>query len=144
LAYTPEDTTDLCAVTDDGLGWEIKKRMVAYYKADLESSAERLSAWKDGDVGVAERRRLFVSWLADAWDDFTKNHPETITNAFKRCGMFNDVEGRENHLVKVRRAPHYEAPSKDSEPAVVPKKKRKRKNTNPNASAMHVKRRKCD
>ena len=142
LAYTPEDTTDLCAVTDAGLGWEIKKRMVAYYKADLESSVERLNAWKNGDVGVAERRFLFVKWLADAWEDFTKNHPETITAAFKRCGMFNDLDGRENHLVKVERAPHYKPPSKDSEPAVVPKKKRKRKNTNPNASARHAKRKK--
>ena len=142
LAYTPEDSTDLCAVTDDGLGWEIKKRMVGYYKADLESSSERLDAWKNGAVGASERRVLFVKWFADAWEDFTKNHQEMITKAFKRCGMFNDVNGRENHLVKVQGAPNYKAPSKDSEPAVLPSKKRKRKNANPNASERHAKRKK--
>ena len=84
---------------------------------------------------------LFVKWLADAWEDFTTNHPEMITNAFKRCGMFNDIEGRENHLVKIRRAPAYKVPAKDSEPAVISKKKRKR-NANPAASALHAKRRK--
>ena len=143
LAYSPEDCTDLCAVTDDGLGWEVKKRMVAYYKADLESSAERLEVWKgkNGGVKVPERRLLFVKWLADAWEDFTTNHPEMIKNAFKRCGTFNNIEGREKHLVKIRRAPHYKAPAKDSEPAVIPKKKRKR-NVNPAASALHAKRKK--
>ena len=59
----------------------------------------------------------------------------------KRCGMFNDIEGRENHLVKIRRAPAYKVPAKDSEPAVISKKKRKR-NANPAASALHAKRRK--
>ena len=127
LAYSPEDCTDLCAVTDDGLGWEVKKRMVAYYKADLESSAERLEVWKgkNGGVKVPERRLLFVKWLADAWEDFTTNHPEMITN----------------HLVKIRRAPHYKAPAKDSQPAVIPKKKRKR-NVNAAASTLHAKRKK--
>ena len=52
-----------------------------------------------------------------------------ITNAFKRCGMYNDIDGKENHLVKLdKRMPNY-APAKDAPRSVVKKtKKRKRKN----------------
>ena len=43
--------------------------------------------------------------------------------------MFNDVDGRENHLVKVQGCPDYEVPAKGSEPEPVvdAPKKRKRK-----------------
>ena len=54
-----------------------------------------------GKVTAAERRVLFTKWLAEAWEDFTTNHQDQITNAFKRCGMFNDINGKENHLVKL-------------------------------------------
>ena len=43
------------------------------------------------------------------------------------CEMFNDIDGRENHLVKVQGCPDYEVPAKGSEPEPVvdaPKKKK--------------------
>ena len=45
------------------------------------------------------------------------------------CEMFNDIDGRENHLVKVQGCPDYEVPAKGSEPEPVvdAPKKRKRK-----------------
>ena len=105
--YTPEECTDLVAVTDAGLGYQIKKRIVAYYKADLEKSEERLNGCKNGNVSASERRILFTGWLADAWEDFTVNHQDQITTAFKRCGMYNDLNGRENHLIKLDRMKDY-------------------------------------
>jgi len=127
LNYTPEDTTHLTAVTDDGPGNEIKKRVVKMYKADLEKSPERLDQWKNGKVSASERRILFTHWLAKAWKDYTTNCQAQITKAFKRCGQYNDMEGRENHLVKVQGVPGYEVPAKDSARVVDPLKAQKKK-----------------
>ena len=126
LNYTPEDTTHLCAVTDAGPGNEIKKRIVKKYKKDLESSAERLDQWKNGEVSASERRILFTHWLAEAWEDYTTNCQEQITNAFKRCGQYNDMNGGENHLVKVEGIKDYEVPSKESPQLVDPLRKKKK------------------
>ena len=127
-AYTPGDTTDATAVTDAGPGNEIKKRMTKLYKKDLESNRERLEQWKNEDITTSERRILYTKWAGDAWEDYCTNKQAEITAAFKRCGMYNDVDGRENHLVKVQGCPGYEVPAKGSEPEpVVVPKKRKRK-----------------
>ena len=104
-----------------------QKRVVAGYKKDLESSHERLEQWKNGNVSASERRILFTKWLGDAWEDYSSNNQEQITAAFKRCGMYNDINGRENHLVSVRKGFQYTVPEKDSPPEPVQKKKAKRK-----------------
>ena len=134
LIYTPEDTTHLCAVTDVGPGNEVKRRVVKKYSDDLESSEARLEQWKNGEVPASKRRILFTHWLAEAWKDYTENHQDEITLAFKRCGQFNDIHGRENHLVKVQGCPQYEVPDKESPQLVDPlkatrrsKKKKKQK-----------------
>jgi len=53
-----------------------------------------------------------------------------FTKAFKRCGQYNDMQGRENHLVKVQGVPGYEVPAKDSarlvDPLKAPKKKKQK------------------
>ena len=41
--------------------------------------------------------------------------------------MYNDINGRENHLVSVRKGFQYTVPEKDSPPEPVQKKKAKRK-----------------
>ena len=102
-----------------------------FYKADLETR-DRLEKWKNGDISAAERRILFMHWLAKAWKYYTTNKQHEITNAFKRCGQFNDMHGRENHLMKVQGLPGYEPPSKNSprlEDPLKAKKKRKRKSS---------------
>ena len=43
---------------------------------------------------------------------------DQITNVFKRCGQFNYVNGRENHLVKIQGVPDYKPPEK-SDPWLV-------------------------
>ena len=43
--------------------------------------------------------------------------------------MYNDLNGRENHLVKIDRASEYSVPPKGAPPAKVQKKKRKRKSS---------------
>ena len=49
-------------------------------------------------------------------------------NAFKRCGMYNDIDGKENHLVKLdKRMPNYAPPAKDAPRSAVVKKTKRRK-----------------
>ena len=131
MNYTPEDTNHLDAVTDAGPGNEVKKLIVKQYKADLESSTERLDAWKNGKVSASERRILFTHWLAKAWKEYTTECQAQITKAFKKCGQYNDMQGRENHHVKVQGVPKYKVPSKDSPQLENPlKTKKKRRKTN--------------
>ena len=132
LNYTPEDTTHLDAVTDAGPGNEVKKRVVKEYKADLESTPERLNAWKNGKVSASERRILFTHWLAKAWKEYTTECQDQITKAFKRCGQYNDMQGRENHLVKVQGVPNYEVPDKDSPQLEDPLRTKKKRKTSSN------------
>ena len=68
---------------------------------------------------------------------------DMITKAFKKCGMFNDVNGKENHLVKLKRMPDYEPPVK-SDPPLPVKKNSKRKRTNKLGSLLHGKRQKIE
>ena len=62
-----------------------------------------------------------------AWEDYTKNHAEEITKAFKHCGMFNKMDGSENHLVRLRKCKTYKVPAKDAKPEPLAKKQRKKK-----------------
>ena len=80
----------------------------------------------DGKISSAERRILFTKWLGDAWEDYTTNCQDEITTAFKKAAMYNDIHGRENHLIKVTMMPEYVAPKKDDPLPELPKKKKRK------------------
>ena len=105
----------------------IKRRIVTFHKEDLESSEQRLLQWKNGDVPACERRILFTKWLGRAWEEFTTERQDVITDAFKRCGMYNDIHGKENHLVEIQRFKEYVVPAKNCPPAPIKKKKGKKR-----------------
>ena len=70
---------------------------------------------------------LFTKWLGRAWEEFTTERHDVITDAFKRCGMYNDIHSKENHLVKIQRLKDYVVPAKDCPPAPIKKKKGKKR-----------------
>ena len=78
-------------------------------------------------MSASERRILFTHWLAEAWEDYTTNCQEEITNAFKRY----DMDGKENDLAKMQGVPEYKAPAKGDPKMEDPLKglKRKRKDS---------------
>ena len=82
---------------------------------------------ENGQVSASEHRILFTHWLAAAWKDYTSNCQAEITKAFKRCGQFNDMDGRENHLVKVQGVPDYKPPAKNDPRLEDPLKKTKKR-----------------
>ena len=59
-------------------------------------------------------RAFFTKWVGDAWDEL-KSRPELILKTFKRCGFANDINGRENHKVRLRHVYWYEVPPKSDE-----------------------------
>ena len=56
LVYTPEDCTDLCAVTDAGLGREIKRRMKEMFEDHFDENCDQ---WEDGGITAG----LFLAFL---------------------------------------------------------------------------------
>ena len=62
---------------------------------------------------AGQRRILMTKWLGNSWEDFTKNNQEMITKAFKKCGMYNALDGSESHLIKIRKFSAYKAPKKE-------------------------------
>lgn len=107
LVYTPEACTDLCAVTDYGLGATLKKLMVNQYEEDFNSRVDYWCGNKSGDktISLSEKRILFTKWLGNAWETMALHKQPQITGAFKACGMYNSIDGRENALIKL---PRYE------------------------------------
>ena len=51
LIYTPADCTDLCAVTDAGLGRSIKSRMKIKFEDHYEEHSDE---WEDGEITAGE------------------------------------------------------------------------------------------
>ena len=104
LAYTPSDCTDLCAVTDYGLGLALKRFMIADFQEDFEKRTDYWSGTPDGakTISASERRILFTKWLGNAWTKMCARQDQ-ITGAFKACGMFNAIDGSETHLIKLPR-----------------------------------------
>ena len=54
-----------------------------------------------------------AKWLGKSWEDFTKNNQKMITNAFKKCDMYNALNGSESHLINLRKYSAYKARKKE-------------------------------
>ena len=56
-----------------------------------------------------------TKWLGISWEEYCKTNQKTITNAFKRCGMYNALDGSESHF-KIRKYSAYTAPAREAKP----------------------------
>jgi len=105
LLYTPEGCTDVCAVTDFGLGKAVKSRMRKRYERHFEMHRDW---WVNGEGTIGEIRILLAQWLAEAWAEFLKDGGESqISRAFQHCGMLNAYDGSDDRLVKVTGCENY-------------------------------------
>ena len=111
MVYSPGDCTDVCSVVDKHIGYTVKKYMKKRYIADLNSSEARLTEWKNGKVSAYERRNLYTLWLADGWE-YIHRKPGYIMHCFKKCGLYNDMDGKENNLVELKKGFAYRPPKK--------------------------------
>lgn len=98
LVFTPPDCTDLCAVTDAGLGRSVKRLMKEMFRSHFRDNHD---AWCNGTVTAAQRRRLAVMWFDAAVKAFALERRQQIVNAFRRCGMGGKCDGSENGFIKI-------------------------------------------
>ena len=54
-----------------------------------------------------------TKWWGQSCEEYTKNNQTTITHAFKKCGMYNALDGSERHLIKIGKYAAYVAPAKN-------------------------------
>ena len=119
--YVPENCTELGALTDVGPGKMIKGDMKSSFKKDYDNRTED---WADDKIPLSEIRVLLTKWLGDAWTRFCAEKTVYITERFKSVGFFNDLQGRENHLIKVPKIKDYSPPKKEDPRPALPSKKR--------------------
>ena len=106
LLLTPKNCTDVCAVTDAGLGRSIKLLMRKRFKKHF---SEHLQEWTEGRVNPETRRRLSCEWLRDSIIEFYKNDGQRqVLKAFQRCGLAGAYNGSEDHLIKLDGFPSQE------------------------------------
>ena len=79
------------------------------FRKDFES---RPDDYADGKISISEMRLLWRRWTAEAMRALMKRK-DIIERAFKHCGVCNDTEGRERHLIKVPNFETYEPPTPD-------------------------------
>ena len=97
LVCTPANRTDLCAVTDDGLGRSVKWNM----KQFREHFRENLPKWSSGKVTAADRRALAMEWFHTVVSEFRVSARDQIITAHQRCGSGLRVDGSENGKIKI-------------------------------------------
>lgn len=117
LINTPEDCTDVVAVVDAGPGWFLKRGIRDQYVEHFEQNPERWCGISDDPVTAAEKRILQTIWLGNMSDKLYAQQVQSqyLTGRFKICGFYNDITGRENHLVEVRKVLNYNVRSPEEE-----------------------------
>jgi len=98
LVFTPGSCTDMCAVTDAGLGRSLKLLMKKKFREDFSTN---LDLWCAGKVTATDRRRRVVEWFDEAVAEFRKSGRQQIVEAHQRCGSGLLCDGSENHLIKI-------------------------------------------
>jgi len=99
ILYTPPNCTDVCAVTDAGLGRSIKNLMRKRFKTHFEAN---IDTWTDGKVTPKERRHLYCEWLRDAMIEFYANNGQKqVLRAFEMCGLAGAYDGSEDDKIVI-------------------------------------------
>ena len=96
LIYTPENCTDLCAVTDKGLGMAVKGKMNQKFDEHFDNNTDD---WVEGKITTSQRRLLYAKWLSETWKECIEKNQAQITKAFVQCGMLNAVDDSEDTLI---------------------------------------------
>ena len=60
----------------------------------LKLYEENNDVWANGEVSASERRKRMATWFGDVWDELCET--DIIEKSFKRVGLCNDINGKEN------------------------------------------------
>ena len=110
LIVSPADCTGgSTSVIDEHIGRALKIK----YRQHVQNLRENdpTMAEKTENDGVSCLRVQVTKWIADSWEEIQQSH--LIPSAFKKCGLCNYKNGRENHLVKCQALLTYKPPQKN-------------------------------
>ena len=68
-----------------------------------------------GKLPASERRILITQWVGNSWTKIKTSLKDTIVQSFVKCGISNNIDGSENHLVNIRGLEDYQIPAAESE-----------------------------
>ena len=71
----------------------------------LKLYEENNDVWANGEVSASERRKRMATWFGDVWDELCET--DFVEKSFKRMGLCNGINGKENQLVKMRKLKTY-------------------------------------
>ena len=93
-------------MVDAEVGETLKKKIDVKIR-ELRRSNKVLND-KIESEGIHMLRIQITKWAAEAWEEICAT--DLIPKAFKKCGLCNDVYGRERHLIECQHMLTYEAP----------------------------------
>merc|ERR1711907_687881 len=95
LVVSAAECTDAnCSVVDAEIGATLKNII----DKKIDDLCEQDSSYIDRieSEGISILRVEITKWAADVWEEICQS--SIIPMAFKKCGLANDMYGRENHL----------------------------------------------
>ena len=110
VTVNPGECTDAnTSVVDAEIGETLKKKIDAKITEVRRENTELNDRIET--EGIHMLRTELTRWAADAWEEIINS--DIIPKAFKKCGLCNDVYGREGHLIECQHLETYEAPGPD-------------------------------
>ncbi len=117
LVVSPGDCTDLnTSVVDCHIGKYLKDFIREQIKQIHE--ADPVLNNKIEKSGISCLRVQITHWVATAWKQLCQT--DAIEKAFKKCGLANDIHGKENDKIEVLDLLTYSPPDKDFVPRKEP------------------------
>ena len=69
-----------------------------------------MDLYVQGKLSASERRILITQWVGNSWTKIKTSLKDTIVRSFVKCGISNNIDGSENHLVNIRGLEDYPMP----------------------------------
>ena len=114
---SPADCTDAStSVVDEHIGQALKSK-ISQVIDDLELNGPELFE-KIETEGLGFFRIQFSKIACQTYKDLLKTMD--IPSVFKACGLCNDIDGKESHLIKCGNLISYKAPTKDTQRRLEP------------------------
>ena len=105
--YTPPECTDVVSPCDHHVGRHLQVLISKKYEQAYDDNQ---TDWDSEGIQTCEKRMLFATWAAEAWQDLCTTNRYLIDSAFLQTGFLIARDGSENHLIKLQnwngRAPY--------------------------------------
>ena len=108
VVYVPGGTTAYIQPLDVVVNGPYKNIVKTLYEKHMQ---ENLEKYVNSKFTASDRRVLMTKWCGQAWQELDS---ALVKRGFKKCGISTEVDGSENHLVRIENIPDYEMPINES------------------------------